>query len=85
MRDDNPSAADEFGVIADEFVDAFRQGKNPSVEEFARRYPKQADEIHEILPALVLMEAAKGEDRRLGWWGIRSHADRSLSGRALTG
>jgi serine/threonine protein kinase/formylglycine-generating enzyme required for sulfatase activity len=66
MRDDNPSAADEFGVIADEFVDAFRQGKNPSVEEFARRYPKQADEIHEILPALVLMEAAKGEDDASG-------------------
>ena len=33
---DDPSAADPFGQIADEFVEAFRQGKRPSVEEFAR-------------------------------------------------
>ena len=37
MSDDNPSAADPLGQIADEFVEAFRQGKQPSVEEFARR------------------------------------------------
>ncbi len=59
MSDNNPSFADPFGPIADEFVEAFRQGKNPSVEEFARRYPAQADDIRDILPALVLMEQAK--------------------------
>ncbi|HEX4613049.1 MAG TPA: protein kinase [Urbifossiella sp.] len=59
MTDRDPSAADPFGQIADEFVDAFRQGKRPSVEEFARRYPDHAAEIHELLPALVLMEKAK--------------------------
>ena len=59
MSDNDPSAADPFGQIADEFVEAFRQGKRPSVEEFARRYPEHADEIREILPALVLMEKAK--------------------------
>src|SRR6516225_2114134 len=52
MKDDNPSTADPFGPIADEFVEAFRQGKRPSVEEFARRYPEQADAIREMLPAL---------------------------------
>jgi serine/threonine protein kinase len=62
MSGGNPSAADPFGPIADEFVEAFRQGKNPSVEEFARRYPEQAAEIREMLPALVLMEEAKAED-----------------------
>src|SRR6516164_416948 len=62
MIDDNPSAADPFGQIADEFVEAFRQGKRPSVEEFARRYPAHADEIREMLPALVLMEKAKAAD-----------------------
>jgi serine/threonine protein kinase/formylglycine-generating enzyme required for sulfatase activity len=62
LSDDNLSAADPFGRIADEFVEAFRQGNRPSVEEFARRYPEHADEIHEILPALVLMERAKGPD-----------------------
>src|SRR5215813_10193716 len=62
MSDDNPSAADPFGQIADEFVEALRQGKHPSVEEFARRYPAHADEIREMLPALVLMEKAKAAD-----------------------
>src|SRR5438067_948033 len=62
MIDNNASAADPFGAIADEFVEAFRQGKRPSVEEFARRYPEQADEIREMLPALVLMEKARSAD-----------------------
>jgi WD40 repeat protein/serine/threonine protein kinase len=62
MIDDDLSSADPFGQIADEFVEAFRQGKRPSVEEFARRYPEHADEIREMLPALALMEKAKAGD-----------------------
>jgi WD40 repeat protein/serine/threonine protein kinase len=64
MNDNNPSAADPFGQIADEFVEALRQGKRPSVEEFARRYPAHADDLRDMLPALLLMEKAKsGADR----------------------
>jgi WD40 repeat protein/serine/threonine protein kinase len=62
MSDNNPSDADPLGQIADEFVEAFRQGKRPSVEDFARRYPTHADQIREMLPALVLMEKAKSAD-----------------------
>jgi serine/threonine protein kinase/WD40 repeat protein len=62
MSDDCPSAADPFGQIADEFVEAFRQGKRPSVEEFARRYPAHADEIRDMLPALVVMERARAAE-----------------------
>jgi serine/threonine protein kinase/WD40 repeat protein/Flp pilus assembly protein TadD len=62
MSDNNPSMADPFGQIADEFVEALRQGKRPSVEDFARRYPEYADEIRDMLPALVLMEKAKSDD-----------------------
>src|SRR5881398_419791 len=62
MIDNDLSSADPFGEIADEFVEAFRQGKRPSVEEFARRYPEHADEIRDMLPALVLMEKAKSAD-----------------------
>ena len=62
MNDSETSAADPFGQIADEFVEAFRQGQHPSVEEFAHRYPAHADEIREMLPALVLMERAKSPD-----------------------
>jgi hypothetical protein len=35
MTDNDLSSADPLGQIADEFVQAFRQGKRPSVEEFA--------------------------------------------------
>ena len=66
MIDDDPSSADPFGEIADEFVEAFRHGKRPSVEEFARRYPEQAEEIRDMLPALVLMEKAKSADDSSG-------------------
>jgi hypothetical protein len=52
MTDNDPSSADLLGQIADEFVQAFRQGKRPSVEEFARRYPEQANEIRDMLPAV---------------------------------
>jgi hypothetical protein len=69
MIDGNPSEADPFGQIADEFVEAFRLGKRPSVEEFARRYPKHADEIREMLPALVLMEKVKSADDDSGQRG----------------
>src|SRR5262245_13222027 len=62
MSDNDASVTDPFGRIADEFVEAFRQGQRPSAEEFARRYPEHADQIREILPALALMEKAKAPD-----------------------
>src|SRR5262245_47920509 len=62
MSENDPSLADPFGQIADEFVEALRQGRRPSVEEFARRYPDHADEIRDMLPALALMEQAKSSD-----------------------
>src|SRR5262249_34075334 len=43
-------------------VEAIRQGKRPSVEEFAQRYPAHAGDIRDMLPALVLMEKAKAPD-----------------------
>ena len=48
MSNNDSSVADPFGQIADEFMEAFRQGRSPSVEEFARRYPAHADDIRDI-------------------------------------
>jgi WD40 repeat protein/serine/threonine protein kinase len=59
MINDDPSAADPLGEIADQFVEAIRQGQHPSVEEFARRYPAHADDLRDVLPALAMMEQAK--------------------------
>jgi WD40 repeat protein/serine/threonine protein kinase len=66
MTRNDPSEADPLGPIADEFVEAFRQGQRPSVEEFARRYPEHADDIRQMLPTLVLMEKAKAADTSCG-------------------
>ena len=46
---DNPSVADPFGRIADEFVAEFRLGRRPSVDEYARRYPEFADDIKDMV------------------------------------
>jgi serine/threonine protein kinase/WD40 repeat protein/Flp pilus assembly protein TadD len=73
MNRNDASAADPFGQIVDEFVEAIRQGQRPSVEEFARRYPEHADEIRDVLPALMLMEEAKSVNDSPGQRG-QAHA-----------
>jgi hypothetical protein len=62
MGENHLSCADPFCQIADEAVEAYRQGKHPSVEEFARRYAEYADKLRDMLPALVLMKKAKSAD-----------------------
>ena len=47
-------------------MESLRQGRRPSVEEFARRYPQHADAIRSVLPALALMEQAKTSDDAAG-------------------
>src|SRR5262249_48435613 len=43
--------------IAEDFVARYRRGEHPSVSEYARRYPEWAEEVEEVLQALVMMEA----------------------------
>ena len=43
-------------VLADEFLARQRLGEQPSLAEFAERYPDLADEIHELFPLLLEME-----------------------------
>jgi hypothetical protein len=42
--------------LAEEFVERYRRGERPSVEDYARRYPQHASAIRDLFPALVLME-----------------------------
>ncbi|MHC4877672.1 MAG: protein kinase domain-containing protein [Planctomycetota bacterium] len=49
-------------VVADEFAERFRNGELPSVTEYVSRYPEQADELRELLPAVVMMEQLKKKD-----------------------
>lgn len=48
--------------LADEFAERYRRGERPSLQEYVDRHPELADDIREVLPALVEMEQVK-EDR----------------------
>lgn len=80
---DNPSVADPFGRIADEFVAEFRLGRRPSVDEYARRYPEFADDIKDILPTLVLMERAKSAGGSIDGESVCAHDSSPLLGKEL--
>jgi hypothetical protein len=50
------SGRDPLGLILDSFLARFRKGERPSLTEYISRYPALADEIREVLPALVEIE-----------------------------
>src|SRR5437660_444279 len=54
----SPSSSDRDPIerLADSFIARFRAGERPSVEEYAARHPDLADEIRDLLPALVELE-----------------------------
>ncbi|MCA9193936.1 MAG: hypothetical protein KDB03_19325 [Planctomycetales bacterium] len=41
-----------LGQIANEFFDRMADKEQPSISEFARRYPQYANELRKVLPAL---------------------------------
>ena len=56
----DPSAdRDPLERMADSFVGRLRAGEHPSMSEYASRYPELADELPELLPALVELERAQ--------------------------
>ncbi len=46
----------EIDQLAEEFAARLRRGEHPSYQEYVERYPRLADEIRELFPALVEME-----------------------------
>jgi hypothetical protein len=42
--------------LAEEFLERNRHGEQPSLREYLERYPALADEIRELLPALLMIE-----------------------------
>jgi serine/threonine protein kinase len=45
--------------LAEEFAERYRRGERPSLAEYVEKYPQHAGEIHELFPALVVMEQLK--------------------------
>ena len=50
------AARDPIEVMAESFLERFRRGERPSIDDYAARHPELADEIRELLPALVQLE-----------------------------
>ena len=53
---------DPVDVAADEFADRYRNGEYPSVTEYVERFPEQAEELKELLPAVAMMEQLKQKE-----------------------
>src|SRR5437879_1930643 len=45
--------------LAEEFARRWRAGEQPSVQEYAAKYPHCADEIREVFSAVLMMEELK--------------------------
>jgi eukaryotic-like serine/threonine-protein kinase len=50
-----------FDELAEEFVERYRRGERPSLQEYVDRFPEMAEEIREMFPALVEVEQAEVE------------------------
>ena len=48
-----------FELLVSQFVDELRNGKKPSVEIYARRFPPHASRIREVFPMLAMLEHAR--------------------------
>jgi len=57
---DSSSASDaeepDLEALSERFVEDFRAGRRPSVDEYAERFPEFAEEIRDLFPALLLLE-----------------------------
>jgi hypothetical protein len=49
---------DPFDEVAESFLERYRAGEHPTASEYAERYPQLAEQIRELLPALVAVENA---------------------------
>jgi tetratricopeptide (TPR) repeat protein len=56
---DSTADRDPIERLADSFLARFRRGERPSAEEYVAQHPELADEIRELLPALVMLEQEK--------------------------
>ena len=74
MADESATDRDTIEQLADSFVTRFRAGERPSIEEFAGQYPELAEELRELLPALVLLEQNASPDDTAAFGGATTVA-----------
>jgi WD40 repeat protein/serine/threonine protein kinase len=47
---------DPLEVLAEQFLDRYRNGERPAISEFTSRHPELAEAINDLFPTLVVME-----------------------------
>ncbi|MEZ6147990.1 MAG: serine/threonine-protein kinase [Planctomycetaceae bacterium] len=57
---DELPAREKVEVLATQFIEELRQGLQPSIEDYAARFPVQAAEIRRLFPLVEAMENWKG-------------------------
>lgn len=50
---------DKLEMLASDFMERFRRGENPSIDEYAKANPDLADEILEVFPTILATEELK--------------------------
>jgi serine/threonine protein kinase len=53
---------DPVEALAAQFLDQQRRGSNPTIADYAARYPELAHEIRELFPAVIAMERLKAHN-----------------------
>ncbi len=53
------SESDPLDDLAEEFMERYRRGEQPTVSEFTTRCPQRAKEIRDLFPTLVVLEELK--------------------------
>jgi WD40 repeat protein/serine/threonine protein kinase/tetratricopeptide (TPR) repeat protein len=61
----SPSRSEVVLQLAEEFLERYRRGERPSLKEYVTRHPDLAGEIHEVFPAMALMENIAVTDESL--------------------
>lgn len=51
-------------IIAEEFSSRLRSGETPTIEEYATRYPEQAELLRSVLPSIALVERVSITDEQ---------------------
>lgn len=56
---DSAPDRDPIDLLAEEYAGRCRRGEQPSVDEYAARYPELADELRRLLPTVAFLERGK--------------------------
>ena len=54
--DSGVDTPDALGELADEFIQQYRSGMNPDIDDYCQKYPECASRIRDLFPMLLLVE-----------------------------